>query len=125
MEEQKEKNEKRNGIHPLYWIYISESVHLSNCVHQDDHCIKFCGKWIFVSNFEVEFTLTEDVLKYTCTGNDSDEIKFISVCHVIRAVSPRVVQIRKKYEIRVIILICCRCQVRQLIKKVKESILIS
>ena len=94
MEEQKEKNEKRNGIHPLYWIYISESVHLSNCVHQDDHCIKFCGKWIFVSNLKVALPLTQVCLKYICCGNDTDENTFIGVLHAIRAFPPEVFQRR-------------------------------
>ena len=59
-----------------------------------DHSITVCGKWIFDSNFEVEFPLTQDCLNYTCRGNDTDDIKFFGVLHVIRAFTPEVVQRR-------------------------------
>ena len=66
---------------------------LDTC-HQTDHFITVCDKWIFDSDFEVAFPLTEDFLNYTCRGNDTDEIKFVGVLHAIRAVPPEVVQRR-------------------------------
>ena len=62
--------------------------------YRTNHCIKVCSKWIFDSNFEVDFPLTQDCLNYTCCGNDTDEIKFVGVLNVIRAVPPEVVQRR-------------------------------
>ena len=62
--------------------------------HRNDHCITVCGKWIFYSNFEVDFPLTQDFLNSTCRGNDNDENKFVGVLHAIRAVPLEVVQIR-------------------------------
>ena len=62
--------------------------------HRTDNCITVCGKWIFDSNFEVAFPLTQDCLNYTCRGNDTDEIKFVGVLHAIRSVPPEVVQRR-------------------------------
>ena len=70
---------------------------LLDTFHWNDHCIIVCGKWIFDSNFEVTFSLTQDCLNYTCRGYDKDdtnEIKFVGVLQAIRAVPPKVVQIR-------------------------------
>ena len=68
--------------------------------HRTDNFIAVCGKWIFDSNFEVAFPLTQYCLNFTCRVNDTDENKFVDVLHVIRSVPPEVVQIIK-YEIRV------------------------
>ena len=62
--------------------------------HHTDHYITVCGKWIFDSNFEVAFPLKQDSLNYTCRGNDTDDIKEISVLHVIIAVPPEIFQRR-------------------------------
>ena len=62
--------------------------------HRTDHCITVCGKWIFDSNFEVAFPLTQDFLNYTCCGNDTDKNEFVGVLHVIIEVPDEVVQIR-------------------------------
>ena len=62
--------------------------------HRNNYCIKFCGKWIFDSDVEVKFPLTQDCLNYTCHGNDTDDIKYVSFLHAIRAVPPKVVQKR-------------------------------
>ena len=51
-----------------------------------------CGKWIFDSNFEVAFPLTQCCLNYACRGNDTYEIKFVGVLHAIGAVPPEVFQ---------------------------------
>ena len=59
-----------------------------------NHCITVCGKWIFDSNFEVEFLLTQDCLNYTCRGNDTDDINFFNVLHSIKPVHTEVVQRR-------------------------------
>ena len=61
--------------------------------HRTDHCIIVCGKWVFDSNFEVAFPLTQDCSNYTCSGNDTDEIKFVGVLHEIIPVPPEVFQI--------------------------------
>ena len=63
---------------------------LDTC-HRTDNCITVCGKWIFDSNFEVAFTLTQYCLNYTCRGNDTDENKIVGVLHAIRAVPPKFV----------------------------------
>ena len=62
--------------------------------HRTDHCITLCGKWIFDSNIEVIFPLTQDCLNYICRGNDTDEIRFFVVLHAIRAVPPKCFQRR-------------------------------
>ena len=62
--------------------------------HRTDNCITVCGKWIFDSDFEVAFPLTQDCLNYTCHGNDTNNIKFVDVLHTIRAVPPEVFQRR-------------------------------
>ena len=65
---------------------------LLDTAHRIDHCITVCGKWIFDSNFEFALPLTKASLNYICSGNDSDEIKFVGVLHAIRAVPPIVFQ---------------------------------
>ena len=60
--------------------------------NQTDHCITICGKWIFDSNLEFALPLTKASLNYICSGNDTDEIKFVGVLHAIGAVPPIVVQ---------------------------------
>ena len=62
-------------------------------MHRTNHCITVWDKWIFDSNFEVKFPLTQDFLNVICCGNDTDEIIFVGVFHSIRAVPPEVVQI--------------------------------
>ena len=39
--------------------------------HWTNHCITVCSKWIFDSNFEVDFPLTQDLLNYICCANDT------------------------------------------------------
>ena len=82
-----------------YDIYRNQSTYPTMCLlldtgHRTDHCITFCGKWIFDSNFEVVFPLTQGFLNYTCHGNDTDDITCFVFLHAIRAVPPRVVEIR-------------------------------
>ena len=60
--------------------------------HWTDNCITVFGKYIFDSNFEVTFPLTQDCLNYICRDNDTYEIGFVCVLHAIRAVPPKVVQ---------------------------------
>ena len=43
--------------------------------YRTDHCITFCGKWIFDSHFELAFPLTQGFLNYICFGNDTDEMR--------------------------------------------------
>ena len=62
--------------------------------YQTGNCITVSGKWIFGSNFEVAFPLTQDCLNYTCSGNDTKKINFSGVLHAIRSVPPEVVQRR-------------------------------
>ena len=80
-----------------YDIFWNQSTYKTLCLlidkwHCTNNCITVCGKWIFYSNFEVAFPLTQDCLNYTCRGNDTDEIKFSGVLHAIRAVPPEVIQ---------------------------------
>ena len=65
---------------------------LLDTAHLKNHCINVCGKWIFDYNLESALPLTEASLNYICSGNDTDEIKFVGVLHAIRAVSPIIVQ---------------------------------
>ena len=69
---------------------------LLDTAHRKNNCITVCGKWIFDSNLESELTLTKTSLNYICSSNDTDEITFVGVLHVIRAVPPIVVQIKLK-----------------------------
>ena len=64
--------------------------------HWTNHCITVYGKWIFDSNLESSLPLTEASLNYICSGNETDEIKFVGVLHAIRAVPPVVIQQRLK-----------------------------
>ena len=61
---------------------------LLDTAHRAVHCITFCGKCIFDSDFKLALPLTHAWLNYICSGNDTDKIKFISVLHVIKAVPP-------------------------------------
>ena len=65
---------------------------LLDTAHQKNHCITVCGKWLFDYNLESALPLTEASLNYICSGNDTDEIKFVGVLHAIRAVPHVVVQ---------------------------------
>ena len=103
----KEKNEKiinycieEGRTSMAYDIFWNHSTYPAVCMlldmwHPNNHCIKVCGKWIFDSNFEVAFPLTQDFLNYTCHGNDTEENKFVGVLHAIRAVPTEVVQRRR------------------------------
>ena len=82
-----------------YDIFRNQSTYPTACLlldtwHRTDHCITVCGKWIFYSNFEVAFTLSQDCINYTCCGNGTDEIKVVSVLHAIIAVPTEVVHRR-------------------------------
>ena len=61
---------------------------LLDTAHRTDHCISFCGKWIFDYNLEFALLLTSAWLNYICSGNDTNEITFVGVLHAIRAVPP-------------------------------------
>ena len=65
---------------------------LIETTHRTDHYITVCGKWIFYSNLESALPITKASLNYICSVNDTDEITFVGVLHVIRAVPPIVVQ---------------------------------
>ena len=65
---------------------------LLDTAHRTDHYITVCSKCIFDSNLEFALPLTEALLNYICSGNDTDEIKFVGVFHAIRVVPPIVVQ---------------------------------
>ena len=65
---------------------------LLDTAHRKNQCITVCSKWIFDYNLESALPLTEDLLNYICSGNDTDEITFVGVLHEIRAVPPVVVQ---------------------------------
>ena len=55
--------------HPTICLLLDTS-------HRTDHCVTVYGKWIFDSNFEVTFPVTQDCLNNICLGNDTDEIIF-------------------------------------------------
>ena len=65
---------------------------LLDTAHRKNHCISVCSKWIFDSNLESALLLTKASLNYICSGNDTDEIKFVGVLNAIRAVPPVVFQ---------------------------------
>ena len=100
----KEKNEKILNYHTKEWhtftpydIFRNQYTYPTVCLLLDTwkrtgHCISICVKWIFDSNFEVAFPLTQDCLNCTFRGNDTGENKFFVVLHEIRAVPPEVVQ---------------------------------
>ena len=89
------KNKKRLNYHIEEWhtytqynIFRNQSTYptvylLLDTWHRTYHCIAVCGKWIFGSNFEVAFTFTQDLLNYTCHGNEKYEIKFVGILHAI------------------------------------------
>ena len=82
-----------------YDIFWYQYNYLTICLlldmyHHTDHCITVCSKWIFDSNIEVTFPLTQDFLNYICRGKETGDIKFVGVLHAIRAFIPEVVQIR-------------------------------
>ena len=101
----KEKNEKRLNYCIEEWhtstpydIFHNQSTFTSVCLiletwHRTNHCITVCDKWIFDSNFEVAFPLTQDCLNYICCSNGIDENKFFGVLHDIRVVPPEVVRV--------------------------------
>ena len=65
-----------------YDIFWNQYTYPTMCLlldtwNQTDYFITVCSKWIFDSNFEVAFPLTQDCLNYTCRGNDTDEINFV------------------------------------------------
>ena len=57
---------------------------LLEMAHQTNHCINVCGKWIFDSNLKSALPLTEALLNYICSGNDTDEITFVGVLNVVQ-----------------------------------------
>ena len=80
-----------------YDIFRNETTYPTVCLvldtwHRNDHCITVFGKWIFGSNFKVEFPLTQDYLNNICCGNATDENKFVTVLHAIGSVPIGVVQ---------------------------------
>ena len=99
----KEKTEKLN-YHIEEWHkstpydrFRNESTYPTVCLvletwQRNYHFITVYGEWIFDSNFEVAFPLTQDCSNYTCRGNDTDEITFVGVLHAIISVTPEVVQ---------------------------------
>ena len=69
---------------------------LLDMAHRTNHCITVCGKWIFDYNLESALPLTEALLNYICSGNDTDEITFVGVLYAIRAAPPTVFQRKLK-----------------------------
>ena len=65
---------------------------LLDMAHRTDNCITICGKWIFDYNLEFSLPLTKALLDYICSGNDTDDIKFVGVLHAIGSVPPIFVQ---------------------------------
>jgi hypothetical protein len=51
-----------------------------------------CDKWIFDSNFEWAFPLTQECLNYICKSEDHPDIEFLGVSHAVRAIPPNVVK---------------------------------
>ena len=78
---------QNHSNYPTAWLLLDTA-------HQTDHCITVCVKWIFDSNLELVLPLTSAWLNYICSGNYTDDIVFVGVLRVIRAVPPVVVQNR-------------------------------
>ena len=104
MEQYREKNEIKIHYHIQEWHKFTTNYILQNqynyptvCLlldtaHQDDNFITVCGKWIFDFNLELAIPLTRAWLDYICSGNDTDDITFVGVLHVIIAVPTEGVQ---------------------------------
>ena len=80
-----------------YYIFRNQYNYQTVCLlldtsHRTNCCITVCGKWIFDSDFEVTFPLTQDCLNYICCGNYTDDIRFVVVFNLVRAVPHKVVQ---------------------------------
>ena len=100
----KEKNEKRLNYRIQEWhtstpydIFWNQSTYPTVCLlldmwQQTDHFITVCGKWVFYSNFEVMFPLTQYCLNYKCRGNDTDENNFLVSCMQLEQSPPEVVE---------------------------------
>ena len=108
------KNEKRLNYRIEEWhistpydISRNQSNYPTVCLLLDmwkrtDHCITVCCIWIFDTNIEVAFPLTQDSFNYICRGNDTYENKCFGVLHEIREVPPDFFSKNIKYEIIVI-----------------------
>ena len=100
----KQKNEKKLRYTVQNWneskpfdIFKDISTWPTVCLLLDsagraEHCVTVCNKWIFDSNFDYAFPLSEQCLHYICGGDDEKDIKFVSVCQAIRAIPPIAVQ---------------------------------
>ena len=109
----KEKTQKRLNYHTEEWhastpydINQTQSNYKTVCLllnmsHWTNHWNIVFGKCIFVSNFEVTFSLSQDCLNYICRINDTDEKIFAGTLHAIRPVPPKFPE-KIKYEIKVI-----------------------
>ena len=102
----REKDLKRLNYHieewhtsTPYYILQNHSTYPTVCLlldtwHRTYRCITVCGELIIYSNFKVTLPLTQVCLNFICCCNNTDEIKFIGVLHVIGEVPPEVVQKR-------------------------------
>ena len=91
--------QERNTYTTTYDILHNHSNYPTVCLlldtaHGTDNCINVCCKWIFDSNLEFALPLTKASFTYICSGNDTDDITFFGVLHVIRVFPPVVVQRR-------------------------------
>jgi hypothetical protein len=105
----REKNEMRLNYKVEEWkngmefdIFRNVSQYPTVCAlidssHGTGHCITVCNKWIFDSNFEWAFPLTQECLNYICKSDDDPDITFVGVAHALRAIPPKIVQ--TKYNI--------------------------
>jgi len=96
----REKKEKRISYSVEEWkesmtfdIFQNVSPYPTVCAIIDSsqgigHCITVCDKWIFDSNFEWAFPLTQECLNYICKSEDNPDIEFLGVSHAIRATPP-------------------------------------
>ena len=115
----KKKNQKRLNYRIEEWhtstpydIFRNKSTYPTVCLLLDmwnrtNQCITVWSEWIFDSNFEFAFPLTQYCLNCICRGNYTDVVRFVGVLYAIISVPPVVFQRRlnMKQELLVIIII--------------------
>jgi hypothetical protein len=100
----REKKEKRINYSVEEWkeymtfdIFLNVSPYPTVCAIIDSasqgigHCITVCDKWIFDSNFEWAFPLTQECLNYICKSEDHPDIEFLGMSHAVCAIPPNMI----------------------------------
>jgi hypothetical protein len=59
-----------------------------------NHCVTVCGDWVFDSNFEKCFPLSTKWMHFICNPEANDEDGFSGVMDAIRAIPPKIIQLK-------------------------------